>query len=36
MPNAAPEIPLEDVYDYEKPEAVLEQFTFSPGKFQRD
>ncbi len=37
MPRAEPAIPLQNVYDYEQKsaEAVLEQFTFSPGKFQR-
>jgi hypothetical protein len=31
MPVAAPEIPLERVFDYQRPDAVLQQFTFAPG-----
>jgi hypothetical protein len=35
MPMATPEIPLESVFDHDRPDAVLEQFTFTPGKFQQ-
>lgn len=33
MPLAKPVIPLEQIFPYERPEHVIESFTFEPGKF---
>jgi len=35
MPLAKPRIPLKGVFGYDRPEHVLETFTFEPGKFKR-
>ncbi len=35
MPLSKPVIPLEQIYGYERPEHVIESFTFEPGKFTR-
>ncbi len=36
MPLADPVMPLRGVFGYERPESVLESFTFEPGRFERD
>lgn len=36
LPAAAPRLPLPNVFDYERPQSVLDAFTFEPGKFQRN
>jgi len=33
LPSAEPRIPLESIFDYERPDHILEEFTFEPGKF---
>jgi hypothetical protein len=35
LPLAKPAMPLEQVFGYERPEHVLESFTFEPGRFTR-
>jgi len=35
MPLAKPVMPLEQVFGYERPEHVLESFSFEPGKYSR-
>jgi len=36
MPMAEPVVPLEQVYGYERPDHVLQRFTFEPGRFSRN
>lgn len=36
MPLSKPAIPLAQIYGYERPDHVLESFTFEPGRFTRD
>jgi hypothetical protein len=36
MPLAKPRMPLKEVFGYERPESVLESFTFEPGLFKHD
>jgi len=35
MPLATPQMPLEGIFGAERPDSVLESFTFEPGKFRR-
>ena len=35
LKSAKPRMKLESVFDYARPESVLEGFTFEPGKFER-